>query len=150
MCELVQAEEPAEEPWESGVASLLARLQHEWGGSLIRCSPFVRSCFKMLGFVPTGSEKTLVAPDTLNFKKFNSYGGRIDRVMALLYSTTSHFPLGCGGGGRQEEAAAGRALCAEGFFVSKGNNAVAAGKCMWECLPFCIRDRNELGPVICY
>lgn len=66
------------------MASLLARLQHEQGGSLILLSPFVGSCFKILGFVPAGPEKTLVAPNTLNFKKFNSYGRRIDRVMALL------------------------------------------------------------------
>lgn len=65
------------------MASLLARLQHELGGSLILHSPCIGSCFKMLGFVSTGPEKTLVAPNTLNFKKFNSYG-RIERVMALL------------------------------------------------------------------
>lgn len=61
------------------MASLLARLQHEQGGSFFSLSPFVGSCFKMLGFVLTGLEKTSVAPNTLNFKKFNSYGGRIDR-----------------------------------------------------------------------
>lgn len=66
------------------MASLLARLQHEMGGSLILCSPSVGSCFKMLGFVLTGSEKTLVALNTLNFKKFSGYRGRIGRVMSLL------------------------------------------------------------------
>lgn len=79
LCELVQAEEPALVRWEQlgvrrGLPSGQAPVK-----SFFSLSPFVGSCFKMLGFVLTGSEKTLVAPHTLNFKKFNSYGGRIDR-----------------------------------------------------------------------
>lgn len=84
MCDLVQAEEPAEELGSQEWPPFWPGSSMSRRGSFISHSPFVGSCFKMLDFVLTGLEKTLVASKTLNFKKFNSYGGGIDRVVALL------------------------------------------------------------------
>lgn len=54
-------------------------------------------------------------------------------LMALLILLHHRqFSFRIGRRGRQEEAAAGRALNTEGFFVSKRNSAVAAGKCICE------------------
>lgn len=44
------------------------------------------------------------------------------------------FPFGMGREGRQEEAAAGRALNTERFLFSKGNDAATAGRCKSVCL----------------
>lgn len=93
------------------MASLLARLQQEQGEASFCFSPVVGSCFRMLGFVPTGLEKSSVTPNTLHFKKFNNYRERIDRAIALL--TLLHHGLFSSRMGRRGKA--GGSSCRAGL-----------------------------------
>lgn len=129
--------------WESGVASLLARLQQEQGEAsfctlllldhVLGCWALCRQVWKRLQSPPT---PYILRSLTITEKELT------EQSPCLHSFTTGCFPLGWEGGGKQEEAAAGQALNSEGAFVSKGNNSVATEKCI--CESVCL-SASEMG-----